>query len=156
MTLLDSIFIAIVVILVIRCTLRGFVEEVLSLAAPILGALAALLLVKPVATYIRHQWNLSVMSEVLAFIGIFVVVFLVVKVFHYILADIMDRINLEGIDRFLGFFLGILEGVLVISLVVFGLHYQPFVDTSQLLETSIFARILLPLVSEFHRAALQK
>lgn len=154
MNLLDTIFIAIVAILVLRCTLRGFVEEILSLAGPILGALAAVLLVKPVAAYIRQRWNLSMMSEFLAFIGIFVVVFLVVKVFQYILTDIVDRINFEGIDRLLGFFLGMLEGFLVLSLVVFVLYYQPFVDASSLLQTSIFARLLLPVVSEFHKAAL--
>jgi membrane protein required for colicin V production len=86
-------------------------------------------------------------------VGLFLVTFVLVKILERILKDIAERVKLGGIDRALGLALGLLEGLLVVSAALFVLSIQPLFDPSALLEGSIFARILLPLVGEAGRNA---
>ena len=46
----------------------------------------------------------------------------------------------------MGFLLGLIEGILIISCVVFILQIQPFIDTDKMLAGSLFARIILPIL----------
>jgi len=150
---IDIVFASLALILAIRCTLRGFVEEFMSMAAIVLGVLAAILLYKPGAEYLRRQFDLQTLPEVVAFAALFVLGFLVVKVLEHILRDIVQRIHLGSVDRLLGLALGLVEGLLVVSVVLFVLSVQPLFDPAALLEKSLFARYLLPLVGEVGRSA---
>ena len=66
---------------------------------------------------------------------------------------IFDRIHLEKLDRTLGFFLGIIEGGIVVVLVVYLLRVQPLFDLTQLLEDSFVADLVLEIVPIFVPAA---
>ncbi len=150
---IDIVFASLALILVIRCALRGFVEEFMSMAAVVIGVLAAILLYKPGADYLRGQFGVNTLPEVVAFAALFVLGFLIVKLLEHIIRDIVQRIHLGTVDRLLGLVLGAVEALLVVSVVLFVLSVQPLFDPSALLEGSIFARYLLPLVSEVGRSA---
>jgi membrane protein required for colicin V production len=145
---IDIFFLVLMALLVIRCALRGFVGEVMAVAAFLLGLLASLFFYRNGGLFIRERFmpGTKILPEVLAFIVLFFIVFILVKILGRILKDIIDRISLGGVDRFLGILLGLAEGILVTGLVLFVLSIQPLFDPAPLLDRSIFARLLLPLI----------
>jgi membrane protein required for colicin V production len=143
----DIVFAVLVLILVVRCTLRGFIEEVMSMAALVSGVLGAIFFYKNGAVFVEERFLIAGLpAKLLAFAGIFFILFAAVKVLEYILRDIIRRIHLGGLDRFLGFLFGLLEGALLVTLALFFLLSQPLFDAAPLLEDSLFARFLLPLI----------
>lgn len=152
---IDIVFASLILILALRCALRGFVEEFMSMASLILGLLAAVLFYKTGAEYLRAKLGAEILPELLAFAGLFLIVFLLVKILEFILRDIVERVSLGTLDRFFGLFLGLLEGFLVVSVALFALSVQPLFDPSALLEESFFARLLLPLVGVLGETALK-
>jgi membrane protein required for colicin V production len=145
---IDVIFVTLILLIVIRCMLRGFIKEVMTMASVVLGLGTAFFLFKPGGAFIRDRYmpEMQFLPEILGFIGIFFIVFLAVKILEYILRDIIIRINLGGLDRVLGFFFGLLEGVALVSLVLFVLSMQPLFDPEPILGKSLFAQYLLPYI----------
>ena len=146
---LDIIFILLIVLFVIRCYLKGFVSEVFSMAATVLGFLAALFFYKSGAEFLRTQFwpDMKTIPEIIAFIALFLIVFIVVRFLERLLNGVVYGIRLGGVDRFLGLIFGFAEGLAVISLVLFVLRIQPLFDPSEILSDSFFAKFLLPLIS---------
>ncbi|GHV68207.1 hypothetical protein AGMMS49928_07110 [Spirochaetia bacterium] len=147
---IDFIFGAVILLLTIRCFLHGFVDEAFSMASIVLGLLAAVFLNKNGAIFIRTKIlaDVQILPEIMAFIAIFLIVFLVIKIVRAILKDIIKRVNLGGVDRILGLFFGLLEGFVVVSLILFVLTIQPLFDPLPVLRGSLFAELLLPLISD--------
>jgi membrane protein required for colicin V production len=148
MQVIDIIFLVLIAILVVRCALRGFIGEVMSMASVVLGFLAALLLYRNGGVYLREKFmpDMKILSEILAFIAIFLIVFVVIKIVESILRGIIEGIHLGGADRFLGIVFGLLEGIVVTALILFVLTIQPLFDPQTILEQSFFAGFLLPLI----------
>lgn len=151
---IDIVFGCLVLILVVRCALRGFIEEFMSMAAVVLGALCAILLFKQGAAYLEKRFDLPLPAELPAFVLLFLIAFVIVKILGKVLDDIIDRVNLESLDRVFGALFGLAEGLLVVSVFLFILSIQPLFDSAPLLEGSLFSRYLLPLVAEAGRTAV--
>lgn len=150
---IDIVFGSLILILVVRCALRGFIEEFMSMAALVLGLLCAILFYKPGAEYVRSKLGDQYLPELVAFVGLFLIAFVLVKILERILKDIMEQVKLGGVDRLLGLLLGLVEGLLVVSAALFVLSKQPLFDSSALLDHSFFAKLLLPLIGEAGRSA---
>jgi membrane protein required for colicin V production len=162
---IDYVCIGLALLLVIRGTLRGFISEFMTLASLVLGALGSLFLYRPCAVFLRdHGLQAFVegvpaflqrllpalvrnIPEILSFALIFVGIFLMVKLVEYLLTDIIQRVSLGGVDRFLGFLFGLAEGAVLISLLLLALKLQPVFDVESLLEGSFFAGIFFPLIT---------
>jgi membrane protein required for colicin V production len=146
---IDIIFIFLTLLLVIRCALRGFVAELMPIAAVVLGLLTALYLYKNGGLFIRGFFfkDVKYIPEMMAFTALFMVVFGAIKVVEHIIKDIIRRIGLNGIDRFLGFLFGFVEGLVLISLVLWVFTVQPLFDEKPLLERSFFAEYILPVIN---------
>jgi membrane protein required for colicin V production len=145
---IDIVFAALALILIIRASLRGFVEEFMFMAAFVLGLLGAVLFYKNAGVFIRERYmpEVQVIPEILGFLALFLIIFILIKILAHILEDIIQRINLGGVNRFLGFLFGIVEGLTLISLILVVLMVQPLFDPGPLLGESYFARFLLPLI----------
>jgi membrane protein required for colicin V production len=154
LTALDFIFAGLLVVIIIRCAVRGFIEEIMSIAALFLGIAGAFFLYSPGAAFIRTRLDLRFIPEILAFVGIFVIIFILVKVVEYMLRDIITRINLGWLDRLLGFIFGIVEGFTVISLLIFVIYIQPVFKADELIQSSFFARLLIPLAGALKEALI--
>jgi membrane protein required for colicin V production len=72
-------------------------------------------------------------------------VFILGKILDHIVRDIINRLHLDGLNRFFGLLLGLIEGVTLIVLILVVLQLQPLFDPLPLLSHSIFARFFLPL-----------
>ena len=154
MNALDWIFIVVLVLLGIRCMVKGFLAEVLSVAAILLGLLAALFLYKP-AGALLVGWGLKatpgILPAVLGFAAVFLLTFLAVKIAKRLLKAGIEAAELGAVDRALGLVLGLAEGALLVSiaLVIMSL-LEPSLKSiggySRLLSGSFFARTLLPIL----------
>lgn len=148
---IDIIFAALAVLLAVRCALRGFIEELMSMGSVVLGLLTAFFFYKNGGAFIRTKFlpGIDILPEVLAFIALFLVVFILVKILGVILKDIVAGIKLGGADRFLGLVFGLGEGFIVICLILFVLTIQSpsLFDSGPLLQKSLFAKLLLPFVT---------
>jgi membrane protein required for colicin V production len=149
LSVIDTIFIVLIILFVIRCYLKGFISEIFSMAAIVLGVLASLFFYKNGAEFIRESFlpGMKTLPEIIAFIALFVIVFVVVKLLEILLKGVIHGLRGGGIDRLLGLVFGFAEGIAVVSLVLFVLTIQPLFDSSSILAGSFFARLLLPLIT---------
>ena len=144
---LDIVFGIIILIFAIRCALRGLVAEVMSWAAVAFGLLFAFLFYRRGAVLIRERfYSGEVLPEILAFAILFFIIFIIIKILEYVLRDIISRIKLGGIDRILGAVFGIMEGLLLVSLILLIITIQPLFDPAPVLAQSFFARFLSPFI----------
>jgi len=150
LSVIDIVFILLILLFVIRCYLKGFISEILSMAAIVLGLLASLFFYKNGAEYLKMRYwpDLKIIPEIIAFVALFLIVFIIMKLLEIMLKNIIEGIKLGGADRFLGIIFGLTEGLVVVSLILFVLRIQPLFDPSSLLSDSIFARIILPLITK--------
>jgi membrane protein required for colicin V production len=152
---IDIIFVVLMVIFVVRCSLRGFIGEIMSMASVVLGLLASFFFYKNGGAYIREKFmpGMEVIPDILAFLALFLIVFILIKILELMLKEIVEGIRLGGADRFLGIFFGLAEGIAVVCLVLFVLTVQPLFDPAPLLNKSFFAKILLPFITGGEYAA---
>jgi len=141
---IDIVFSIVVVILAFRAAIRGFVKELLGTAALFLGIIAAVIFSGLVAQMIDEYMGPSIWSQVIAFLAIFLVVYLIVKIFESALNRLIERIHLDQLDHALGFFLGIVEGLLLVFILLLLVQIQPFFEPEVLIDESFFARLMLP------------
>ena len=154
MNTLDWIFLVVIVLLGIRCMVKGFVTELLSVAALLVGLLAALVLYRS-AGELFIAWGLAAkpaaLPGVLGFAAVFLVGFLVMKLIERMISEGIEAAELGSVDRALGLLLGLAEGLLVISLVLVAMSliapaFKSMPGYARLLNGSAFARFVLPIV----------
>ncbi|MDR2618701.1 MAG: CvpA family protein, partial [Treponema sp.] len=138
---IDLVFLVVVGIMAIRGYLRGLIKEVLSWAALVLGIIAAVFFYKNGAEFIRTKTMHSVkyIPEILSFIAIFIIVFLIFKMIEKVLKDVVNGIRLSGVDKFLGAVFGLVEGLALVSLMLFLIAVQPLFNSGNILDGSLFA-----------------
>jgi len=149
-SIIDIVFVGLIGLFMIRCYLKGFVSELLSMAAVVLGLLAALFFHRNGGLFLKKQfWHDTniVILEVAAFAILFIFVFVIVKIIEKMLINIIDEVSLTNADSYLGIIFGLAEGLAVVSLILFLLRIQPLFDSTAMLNDSIFARYLLPLIT---------
>jgi membrane protein required for colicin V production len=135
--------------------LKGFVEEAFSLGAAVLGVLAGFFLYKGGAAFIREKIpslaDVNTLPEILSFVALFAVVFVLMKFIEKLVSDIMERVNMGGLDKFLGLLLGVVEGLCFTALIFFLLSIQPLFDPSAVTDGSLFAARLEPFLTSVAR-----
>lgn len=146
MNALDFTLIAVILLFALRCYFRGFVAELLSMASVILGVFLAILFYRPAGELLAEYLALDAFTEVLGFVVVFLLVFLLIKILQGVLRSVIENINLQNLDRGLGFLLGASEGVLFISLLLMLMRLQPVFDLSSVLEGSFLGKSLLPVL----------
>jgi membrane protein required for colicin V production len=148
LAIIDIVFLVIIAIFAFRCALKGIVSELMSMAALVLGLLAAVFFFRKTAELIRGRFipDVKILPEIVAFALVFFIVFAVIKILETILKEIIEGIKLNGPDRFFGFILGLAEGLVIVCLLLFLITVQPFVESELILEGSFFAELLMPFI----------
>ncbi len=129
----------------LRGVLRGFVSEVFSVGSVLLGLGAGYFFGPHFAQVAEQTLRLPGWGNIVAFLGVFLVVYVLLKVIEKLFRGFIETLHLQNLDKALGLFLGIAEGLILILLLLWGLRVQPIFDTKALLEKSWIARFLLPL-----------
>ena len=148
MAVIDIVFILILIISALHSSVRGFVSEVIALVAAILGILSAVFFFRAGATLLRNLFmgEIKILPEIIAFIVILCIVFILIKFIGMIVKGIIEGIRLGWLDRFLGFLYGCAKGILVICLLLLLINVLPFIKSGSILNKSFFAELLLPFI----------
>ncbi len=115
---LDGVLGAIVVFSVLTATLRGFVRELIALAAVLAG-----LVVAAVGYHRASVWfdDLTRSHEValgLAFLALFVAVLILGALISALAKKLIQKAGLQWFDRFLGGVFGLVRGVIIASILL--------------------------------------
>jgi membrane protein required for colicin V production len=130
---LDILLLVIIAITVIIGALRGFVRQIIGLLAVILGLILAIKYYpygKVVFTFLRNE----VLAQLFGFFLIFVIVLSVGWVINILLAKAV-RGPFKSLNHFMGAGLGLIKGILICVVVVFG--FLVFPVNTRILEESI-------------------
>lgn len=143
--ILDTILLIISIIVIIKVTVRGFIDEFFSMAAFLLAIAAAFWFHRPLSLHTKVSGLSPMAMKLIAFFMIFIVVFIAVKLLQMLVSAVFNNEILNSLDHALGFFLGIFEAYIVLIILVAILQLQPFFNVDELIARSIVVRILAPL-----------
>ena len=148
MQIIDVIFIALIALMLIHGFIKGFIGELFSWAALVLSIWVAVLLFPAGGAFIRTRVmeNVRIVPELLAFVAIFLLIMIVIKLLERIFRNVVEGARLGGLNKFLGAVFGIVEGIAITTLIIFVLNVQPLFDATALLEGSIFGQFILPII----------
>ncbi len=150
MSVIDWVFTGFIVLLAVRCFVRGFVQEVLSVAAYLVGIFSGLMFSNPLMAFAEKRAGITGVPPnvqyIVAFIISFVVGFLLMRLIEKLVREGLEAANLDIFDKVLGLVLGIGEGLVLVSLALVLMQIQGFFDLSTLLSESLFAGVILPLI----------
>ena len=144
---LDVVLALVLLFMLLRGLIRGAIAELFSVGAIVAGIVAAIFLSGSVGVSVEQSMGLNGWGRVIAFVGIFIVSYLVMKIGEKILRRFVENVNLQNLDKALGLFLGLVEGLAVAALIVFVLRLQPVVEMREVLAGSLAVRVLDPLVA---------
>jgi membrane protein required for colicin V production len=147
--IVDIVIVGIIALFALRSAVRGFVKEFFSMADLVIGLLFAILFFRRAAAVIGEQFapEMKTLADVISFAILFIAVFIAVKLLEAILRDIFAKIKLKSLDRLLGFFYGVVEGIVIVYLLLFLINIQPFFDPQRILEKSVLAEKLMQLIT---------
>ena len=121
-TIIDGVVAVVIVISAILAYSRGFVREAMAILGWIAAAILAFIfapsvepLVKEipvVGDYLQDSCELAIIA---AFAAVFAISLVVVSVFTPLFSSIIQRSALGGLDQGLGFFFGVLRGILLVA-----------------------------------------
>lgn len=146
--IVDMIFLILIVVMIFHGYVRGLIAEIFSWASLILGIFAAVSLYHSGAGFIRTKIMQTVkyVPEIISFLIVFFAVILLLKMLEHVLKEIIEGAKLGGIDKFLGLLFGLIEGLALVTIILFVLTVQPLFDASKIIGDSFFAQLLIPLI----------
>ncbi len=142
MTTIDIIILIILGLMAIRGLTKGLIRELFSFGSLILGLLAAMAFYKSLGGYITEQFGKNGWNDGISFFIIFIVVFIVLKLVERTILKLIDDTAALSIDKSLGFILGLMEGIIICSLITYLLDLQTLFNTDKLLGNSFFVPYL--------------
>jgi len=121
-TIIDGVVAAVILISAILAYSRGFVREAMAIAGWIVAAIVAFIfapqvepLVKEipvVGDFLKDSCELAMIA---AFAAVLAVTLVLVSIFTPLFASVVQRSALGGLDQGLGFFFGVLRGLLLVA-----------------------------------------
>jgi len=146
----DLILLVLFIVVVIKVTLTGFITEFFSKAAVIIGTVGAILFYRKLAPYIVRFIGSDGFPELIAFLVIFLLLYLVVKLIQQGAGSVFEGETMSNLDRALGFFLGIAEGLLLTIVILIILRSQTWFDLTGVTHGSLVITYAEPFLSKSH------
>jgi membrane protein required for colicin V production len=122
----------------INAAIKGLIHEVFTKAAFFLGIFGGLLFKNRLAPYFVPYTKNELVAQIIAFVLIFIGVYNLLRLIQQIVAKLFENDIMSGLNKALGFFFGIAEGLVIVGFVLFLLHAQPWIDVTDLLNGSFF------------------
>jgi membrane protein required for colicin V production len=121
MSILDWIFVFIILFSVIQAISSGFVREFFAFAGVIVAYLIAAWEYPRVATFYARFMNTPSPAQIAAFLTVFVVVVVLVGIVGCVFSRLVRGIGLSWFDRLLGAVFGFFRGVVVSAIIALAL-----------------------------------
>lgn len=131
LAVLDIIFLSLIIISSLRGAFRGMVQELISLAALFISLLLAAVFYPDGTQWIQDRSSLGESATLISFICIFAAAFIFFKLLQKAIVYLINETPFESVDKLLGFFFGLLEGLLICFLIVYLMDFQNIVDLSK-------------------------
>ncbi|MEL3908916.1 MAG: CvpA family protein [Treponemataceae bacterium] len=142
---LDFIFLFIAVFLIIKATIRGFIDELFSTIGVLVSFIIATLFYKVAAKFLLAFFNFEKLQYVIAFLLLFLVSYIIIKIIQYFISGILISKTISSLNHALGFFLGLLKALIIIFIIIFVIANQKFISPEKILEESIITSFVLGL-----------
>lgn len=116
---LNPVDIVVIVVLLISALMafaRGFVREVLSMAAWVGAAIGTLYLFPVAAPYLRQHIDTQYVADGVTILGLFTGLMIAFSLVTHTISDRVQQSSLSAVDRSLGFAFGIVRGAVLLSL----------------------------------------
>ncbi|MGR8950600.1 MAG: CvpA family protein, partial [Gammaproteobacteria bacterium] len=114
----DIAILGIIGISTVISLLRGFVREVLSLAAWVVAIWVAYTFASSVAPVLESFISLPSARHIAAFVLLLVATLMLMGIINFLLSKIIESTGLTGTDRALGMVFGVLRGIVIVALLV--------------------------------------
>ena len=114
----DITIIGIILVSTVISLFRGFVREILSLAAWIVAFWAAATFAEPAAALLEDYLSIPTARMVLAFIGVLIVALVACGLINYMIGSLIRKTGLSATDRLLGGVFGVLRGTALVTIAV--------------------------------------
>ena len=138
---LDIVLLVVLVLVVVRASIIGFVGEFFSKAAVIFGILCSVMFFRRLSPFIVRLTGADSFTDAISFLLIFLVVYLAIKIIQQLVGKAFEGESMTNLNRAMGFFLGIGEGALLIMFAFFLMKEQPWFDLSFITKGSFLAGI---------------
>ena len=149
-SMIDIVFLVVILIFTIIGVVKGFIDNIFGKLSWILAILGAFFFYDRVAVAFLSGIGNKIVENILSFLILFVVIFIVVKLIQVVLQKIFSGAILGSLDRALGFFFGIVEGLAIVTLIIFLLANQPFFSIDGLSSGSFFFELFNKYLSNFN------
>ncbi len=143
-TFIDIVFSIIVLLFGVIAAAHGFIRELFSKLAVILGIVVSVSFFGKLAPYIEQVIHNKAVATVVSFLLLFIATYLLVKIIQQLVGAAFRGEILRGLDRTLGFVFGAVEGLIVVSIVLILVHAQPWFPkvTESVADGSFYWRFL--------------
>jgi len=131
-TWLDILLLVIMLVSGVFAMIRGFMREVLAIAAWLVAAVATVLLYERLLPIAEANIGSGILAKVAVAAGVFLVTLLVVSLITMRVSDLILDSHIGALDRTLGFLFGLARGLLIV--VVAFLLFTWFVPANKLPE----------------------
>jgi membrane protein required for colicin V production len=122
---LDIVIVMTIVISAVFAAWRGIIRTLFGLLACVLALVAALLFTMQVAEAIPFLKNYPLLSTLVSFVLIFVGVLLLVGIPGGLLHRLLRSSGMGFVDRGLGFFFGVVRGIVIVLAVLWVVEIVP-------------------------------
>src|SRR5882672_3603674 len=113
-TLLDIILIGVMLISALLAMIRGFMREILSIAAWAIAAVATLLAYSKLLPFAKSYFNNDIVATGVVIGGTFLLTLIVVSIITVRFSDMVLDSRVGALDRTLGFLFGLGRGLLIV------------------------------------------
>ncbi len=138
---IDAVFAIIILGTAVTATLKGFIYELFSKLAFILGLFLSILFYGKLAPYMLPYITVPVICNILSFVIIFILVYLIMRLVQQLVKSVFDGEVMNGLDHSLGFLFGVFEGLVIVCFILLVFYTQPWFPLT-FLEKSFFSNLL--------------
>lgn len=131
-TILGVIFVSMVI-----SFFRGFLREAVSLGFWIVGLMVALKFAYPVHERFIHGITSPMLGYLVAFVGLFLIVFIIGVVTNMIIHAMIKAAGLSYADRVIGLVFGVARGMAVVIVMLLFINNGTLADTSAIQQSKI-------------------
>jgi membrane protein required for colicin V production len=113
-TLLDFILIGVMLVSALLAMIRGFMREILSIAAWVIAAIATLYAYSRLLPYAKSYFNNDILAAGAVIGGTFLGTLLIVSIITVRFSDMVLDSRVGALDRTLGFLFGLTRGLIIV------------------------------------------